>query len=273
MDPESPWINNGFIALRHYESVDSYKEELAASHLIAESSMTRLRGLTNLPRSRIQYHTVEPYFRLIMTNDVAFVSSYAEHPSVQVRDLPVYAYRSDPGSLYWAFKRYFNDVWHNRSSAGLERSAREGQFEVSAGGIVFTAADGGVYVALVEREDGSWVLPKGHQETRDKDLQETALREVSEELGIDRELIRVERKLDEYASGETVEDHGERKVIYFFMMQSPSGLLPLKQDVDHRAARWWKISEELPYMRYPYQRTLLAETAERTYGVMVRFQG
>ena len=273
MDPESPWINGGFIALRHYESVDSYKAELDASHAIAESSMIRLRVMVNLLRSGIRYHAVEPYFRLLITNDVAFVSSYAEHPSVQVRDLPVYAYRSDAGSLYWALKRYFNDVWHNRSSIGRKRTADDGEPEISAGGIVFAAEDGETYVALVQRDDGSWVLPKGHQETRDKDLRETAVREVSEELGIDPALIRVERKLDEYAAGEAVEEHGERKVIYFFVMQTTGGIPPVKPDVDHRAARWWKISEELPYMHYPYQRTLLAEQADRTYAVTVRFQG
>jgi 8-oxo-dGTP pyrophosphatase MutT (NUDIX family) len=273
MDPESPWINGGFVELRHYESVNSYKEELAASHAIAESSMVRLRTMVKLPRSGIRYHTVEPYFRLVMTNDVAFVASYAEHPSVQVRDLPIYAYRSDPGSLYWAFKRHFNDVWHNGSSIGLRKTTGDGQLEISAGGIVFATAGGETYVALVQREDGSWVLPKGHQEVQDKDLSETALREVSEELGIDQSTIRIERKLDEYASGEGVEGHGERKIVYFFVMQSSVGIPPVKPDVDHRSARWWKISEELPYMRYPYQRTLLAEQAEQMYSVMVRFRG
>jgi 8-oxo-dGTP pyrophosphatase MutT (NUDIX family) len=273
MDPESPWINGGFVALRHYESVDSYKKELAASHAIAESSMARLGTMINLRRSGIKYHTVEPYFRLVMTNDVAFVSSYAEHPSVQVRDLPVYAYRSSPGSLYWAFKRHFNDVWHNSSSPRPGKSGQE-QIEVSAGGIVFATVHGETYVGLVQREDGSWVLPKGHQETRDKDLRETAVREVSEELGIDAAAIRVERSLDAYASGEPVEEATERKVVYFFVMQSSAeGIPAIRPDVDHRAARWWNISEELPYMRYPYQRTLLAEISERMYSVMIRFQG
>jgi 8-oxo-dGTP pyrophosphatase MutT (NUDIX family) len=273
MDSESPWINGGFIALRHYESVDSFKKELAASHAIAESSMTRLRTMMDLPRSGIQYHTAEPCFRLVMTNDAVFVSSYAEHPSVQVRDLPVFAYTSDPGSLYWAFKRHFNDIWHNCSSSGPFRSARDERVEVSAGGIVLATDDGETYVALVQREDGSWVLPKGHHEERDKDLSETAVREVSEELGIDRASIRVEQRLDEYALDETVEKYGERKVTHFFVMRYASeGIPPVKPDIDHRDARWWNISEKLPYMHYAYQRTLLAETAERMYGVMVRFE-
>jgi len=145
---------------------------------------------------------------------------------------------------------------------------------VSAGGIVLARANGEIYVALVQREDGSWVLPKGHKEALDEDLSETAVREVSEELGIDRASIRVERRLDEYASDEIVEEHGGRKITYFYIMHpSDEGIPSVKPDVDHRDARWWKISEELPYMRYAYQRTLLAETAERLYEITVRFRG
>lgn len=275
MDPESPWINNGFLALRHYESINSYKKELTSSHAIVQSSMHRLRSMAHLARSGIRYHSVEPYFRLLMTEEVVFVSSYAEHPSAQVRDLPVFAFRAEPGSLYWAFKRYFNDVWHNGSSMGLALSSTEHPEEdpeVSAGGIVLTTVDAKTYVALVQREDGSWVLPKGHRESREEDLRETAVREVSEELGLDSSSLQVGEKLDEYTSDETAAKYGGRKVTYFYIMQYPTAALPnIRPDVDHMDARWWKISEKLPYMRYAYQRTLLAETVERMFALMIRF--
>lgn len=275
MDPESPWINDGFIALRHYESIESYKNELASSHAIVESSMRRLRSMANIARSGIHYHTVEPYFRFLMTEDVAFVSSYAEHPSAQVRDLPVFAFQAHPGSLYGAFKRHFNDVWHNNSSVSPAVSNAEHPDEdpeVSAGGIVLATVEGQHYVALVQREDGSWVLPKGHRESREEALRDTAVREVSEELGLDSSLLQVGERLDEYTSDETTAKYGGRKVTYFFIMQHMALTLPqIRPDIDHLSAQWWKISEELPYMWYTYQRTLLAETAERMFGLMVRF--
>jgi 8-oxo-dGTP pyrophosphatase MutT (NUDIX family) len=275
MDPESPWISNGFIALRHYESIASYKRELESSHAILESSMRRLRSMTSIARSGVRYHAVEPYFRFLMTEDVVFVSSYAEHPSVQVRDLPVFAYRASPGSLYWAFKRHFNDVWHNASRPSPVTASAdhpELDLEISAGGIVLATETDEIYVALVQREDGSWVLPKGHRESPMEDLSDTAVREVSEELGLDQASLQVGEKLDEYTSDETAAKHNGRKVTYFFVMRYVGDGLPqVSPDLDHLSARWWKITERLPYLHYAYQRTLLAETVERLYGHMIRF--
>jgi 8-oxo-dGTP pyrophosphatase MutT (NUDIX family) len=272
MHVESPWINRGLIELRHYESIASYKKELGASHAIVESSMVRLRSMINLSRSEIRYHEAEPCFRIVMTEDVAFVSSYAEHPSIQVRDIPVFACKAEQGSLYGAFQRYFNDIWQNSSYAGVPPAGRKQSPEVSAGGIVFTTVNGADYVALVQRHDGGWVLPKGHR-SGGEELRATAVREVSEETGLERSSLLVREKLDAYASDETGEMYDEQKVVHFFVMRyAGDELPPLTADVDHRDARWWNTAEELPNIHYPYQRTLLAETMERITGHMVRFR-
>jgi hypothetical protein len=62
MDPESPWISNGFIALRHYESIASYKRELESSHAIlpvtarAWLSQPRLSRQPSMSRMKQQSH-------------------------------------------------------------------------------------------------------------------------------------------------------------------------------------------------------------------------
>jgi 8-oxo-dGTP pyrophosphatase MutT (NUDIX family) len=152
--------------------------------------------------------------------------------------------------------------------------SHEGEdLEISAGGIVLTRISGETYVALLQREDGSWVLPKGHQERRDKSLHETAIREVSEELGLDRSSIQVEQKLDAYVSDETFGGPTVRKVNQFFVMLHQAETIPLlKPDADHRDARWWKISETLPHMHYAHQRTLLVQTIEQMFAYTIRFR-
>ncbi len=135
MDPKSGWINRGLMALRQYESLADFKKELRASHDIAEFAMKKFARSLGLHRSGIKYHVVEPYFRMLITDEVAFVSSYAENPTTQVRDLPVFVFPNQTGSLYRAFKRHFNDVWHNHSKEGgyLKETI---EAEISAGGIL-----------------------------------------------------------------------------------------------------------------------------------------
>jgi len=50
-----------------------------------------------------------------------------------------------------------------------------------AGGVVLNSAGN---VLLIQHRNGTWVFPKGHLET-DEDYLDTALREVSEEAGVD----------------------------------------------------------------------------------------
>ncbi len=265
LDPESRWVDRGLMALRRYESLDDFRKELQASHQIVESAMRKTAVRLGLHNSGVKYNLGEPYFRALLTEHVAFVSSYAEHPSVQVRELPVHEFRPGHGSLYGALKRHFNDLWHNASRPGPYLQATL-EPEVSAGGVVLARRAGRTYVALVMREDGSWVLPKGHKE-RGEDLLAAARREIFEETGLPPELLVLERQLDEFSHDETARRLDVTKVNCFFLMRLASDVLPeLRPDPDHGAARWFALDEPWPYLFYAYQRTLLAEVAERELG-------
>lgn len=272
LHPESRWINRGLMALRQYESLSDFKKELTSVHQIAESGMGKFAKQLDLHNSGIKYHHSEPYFRMVITDDVAFVSTYAEHPSVQVRDLPVFAFHNEPGGLYGSLKRHFNDLWHNQSGLGdYLRTTIEP--EVSAGGILVAHVGLRAYVALVMRDDGSWVLPKGHKEVNDRDLELAAVREVSEETGVPASQIRVIKRLDEYAYDETAVKHESTKIVYLFLMQYRDNTLPeLRSDADHSDARWWPVDQPFPFMFYAYQRTLLAEVMQNEFGTDLQFE-
>ncbi len=146
--------------------------------------------------------------------------------------------------------------------------------EVSAGGIILAEADGALHLALLQRRDGGWVLPKGHQEPRDADLRATAFREIQEELGLDPEVIDVERELDAYTSTDTFGALTVQKINQFFMMRlrgRDAPLPPLLADDDHEDAQWWSTSRELPPMHYPHQRAILCAAVEPMLGFPLRF--
>jgi 8-oxo-dGTP pyrophosphatase MutT (NUDIX family) len=269
LDPTCSWISESAAALRRYESMENYRRNLTASHAVLEVGVHRLAQLCPWVTTEIRYHSVQPCFRLLMTDDSVFLASYADEPSNQVRDLPVLRFDRGTGSLYHAFERMFQSSWNSSEPAS---PAPLPSIEVSAGGILLTRDEDRTLVALVERADGTWALPKGHRADREEDLRETARREVCEELGLVAQDIVVGRPLDDYTYDESVQPSRATKVIYLFVMELVLGGCPkLQADAVHRSARWWRVDEPLPRLRYAYQRTLLAEVLEQELGVVPSF--
>jgi len=56
--------------------------------------------------------------------------------------------------------------------------------EKSAGAIIFRREGGNIYYLLLHYESGHWDFPKGHIEN-EEEIQETVLREVKEETGLE----------------------------------------------------------------------------------------
>lgn len=266
LHPNSRHLSRGFMALRKRESLDDIQNELKNNHEIVESAMMRISPNLNT-KSAIRYHHGEPYFRMIITEHAAFVSSYTEVPSIQVARLPVYRFIKDYASLYGPLKRYFNDIWHNYAQPGnYETSMIE--TESSAGGIVVASFGADKYIALLQRDDGTWVLPKGHKRKGDLDLKSTALREVSEELGLPESKLRIDRRLDDYAYDETAKRYGEKKMvrIYLFQLVDSASTPPrLHPDPDHITASWWRVGDPWPEFFYTYQRILIGEIADQLF--------
>jgi 8-oxo-dGTP pyrophosphatase MutT (NUDIX family) len=268
MSPESRWISShstadgrtvkGLISLRKHESLETFLNEIRVSHQFVENGFREFAKILSNTRSGVRYFTGEPFWRMVMTEETAFVSNYADTSVSQVRDLPVHRFDNVPGSFYTAFHRHFNSIWHNQSEPG--RSLDTGvDFAVSAGGIVYADDAERRHILLLKRHDGAWVLPKGHKKLTDTSLEETALREVAEESGIRASSLQVEESLDTYTDS-TFDFQGERKVVTIFSIRYlGSGLPSLTPDADHAEAHWWPIAESVPEMLYPYQSTLVAE--------------
>ncbi len=88
----------------------------------------------------------------------------------------------------------------------------------ASGGIVYRHDETGVAIVLLQRHDGLWVLPKGHCKASDGSLEESALREISEETGLDTEQLVVEQKLGSYVD-RAFADQGEEKTVHIFQIR------------------------------------------------------
>lgn len=267
LSQNSPWINRGFMALRKYETLEDFKSELTSSHIIVEMGMKKLIKEKPLEKSGIKYHKGEPYFRFILIDDSIFVSSYAENPTEQVRDLPVFEIKKSFGSLYGALKKHFNDLWINNSEFSKTYTEYI-DVEVSAGGFVFCKNNSEVYLALVQRDDGSWVLPKGHKKASDFNIEATAIREISEETGLSSKNMRCMKKLDSYTFDEIASEYDVNKINHFFLVEYISDELPiLKTDFEHNAAKWWNVKKQLPFLFYIYQKIIISETIKKEFNI------
>lgn len=123
----------------------------------------------------------------------------------------------------------------------------------AAGGIVLRYGDHGPEVALLGRmNDGSWVFPKGTP-TAGETVEETALREVREETGLE---VRIVRALGEMtysfaASGERV-----HKIVHFFLME-PIGGHPSLHDAEYDEVRWVTVPEARRMLSFDTYRQVL----------------
>ena len=71
------------------------------------------------------------------------------------------------------------------------------QYEVSSGAVVFTRKENNIYFAFVKSLEGYYGFPKGHIEGNETE-EETALREIYEEIGIRAQIITGFRTIDEH---------------------------------------------------------------------------
>jgi 8-oxo-dGTP pyrophosphatase MutT (NUDIX family) len=130
--------------------------------------------------------------------------------------------------------------------------------QVSAGGVVFREVDGGFQVALISvGEDGRWQLPKGTP-GRDESTEQTALREVREETGLQSELVQPLDKIEYwfYVRGKTrpVRIH---KHVYFFLLRYLGGDTR-NHDHEVNEARWVDLEQAEAMLAFESEKKVLA---------------
>lgn len=123
----------------------------------------------------------------------------------------------------------------------------------AAGGVVLRDGAGGLEVVLAGRlADGSWVFPKGTPDEGES-IEETALREVREESGLEVRIIRPLGTMEYWfaAAGERV-----HKVVHFFVMEATGGDLA-RHDTEYDLVRWVPVDEARAMLTFDSYRAVL----------------
>ncbi len=129
--------------------------------------------------------------------------------------------------------------------------------DVSAGGVAYRLGPAGVEVALVGRTvPERWALPKGTP-SRGESIEQTAVREVSEETGLHVRLVRPLRDIEYWFVL-----HGTRhfKTVHFYLMEVIGGDTSL-HDHEYDVSALFPLEEALARLSYPNEREVLLAAA------------
>lgn len=130
---------------------------------------------------------------------------------------------------------------------------------VAAGGVVFREGEEGIEIVLVSRHaSGLFALPKGKVDPGEQ-VEETALREVREETGLEAEILDRLGEVRYWFTDET----GERvnKVVYFFLMR-PVGGDTADHDHEFDDVGWFHLVEAERLLTHKNQLHILNRAAE-----------
>ena len=119
-------------------------------------------------------------------------------------------------------------------------------FEKSCGAVIFKSVGGNIeYLCISHRNDGHWGFPKGHIEKNESE-QETAVREVREETGIQITLISGFREKVEYPVKQGV----IKDVIFFLAMVNNDDDVHIQLDElqDYKWANFKTAKQLLTYI-------------------------
>jgi 8-oxo-dGTP pyrophosphatase MutT (NUDIX family) len=153
---------------------------------------------------------------------------------------------------------------NKQQRADRSRRARTAR-ATSCGGVVIRETDEGLEICLGrrrrERDGSSWTLPKGTP-TDAESVEETALREVAEETGLE---VRISAPVGAIEYFFTQNGTRIHKTVHFFLMEATGGSLD-KHDHEFDEVRWMPIDEARRLLSYPTERQVV-ETALSVAGV------
>ena len=128
----------------------------------------------------------------------------------------------------------------------------------AAGGVVMRGAGEDAEVVLAGRSnDGTWVLPKGTPDAGES-IEETALREVREETGLDVSIVAPIGVIDYWFAvpGERV-----HKFVHFFLMRANGGDMA-QHDHEYDDVRWVNVRDARRMLSFETYREILDRAIE-----------
>ena len=108
-----------------------------------------------------------------------------------------------------------------------------------------------------ERDGRTWTLPKGTPK-RDESTEQTALREVTEETGLDVRIIRPLESIEYWfvQSGRRI-----HKTVHYFLMEPAGGDLS-RHDHEFDQVKWVDFGEAASVLTFETERALVARAAD-----------
>ena len=127
------------------------------------------------------------------------------------------------------------------------------QFEKSCGAIVYRKHHGNIELLLIQNQNCShWSFPKGHVEKGETE-EETAIREIKEETGIDVILDTSFRKVVTYAPKKEI----TKDVIYFLAKATTYDYTPREDEI--AKIKWVEINHAGEILSYDNIRQLVSQ--------------
>ena len=128
---------------------------------------------------------------------------------------------------------------------------------VSSGGVVYRWVDGRLEVVLCGRDEPvRWSLPKGTPDPGET-LEETALREVQEETGLEPVIEDRIRSIDYWFSDKDNEVR-YHKTVHFYLMKTVGGDVSL-HDPEFDVVQWFTYEDGVGNLAYPNEADVLRE--------------
>ena len=117
-----------------------------------------------------------------------------------------------------------------RENRVLTLVQEEVQYEKSCGAVVYCEEENKMKYLLVCEHGGYWVFPKGHMEEGEAE-QETALREIKEETGLDVTLVDGFRVTDEHSLAREGRPNTIKQTVYFLAKCGSVNFVPQESEV------------------------------------------
>lgn len=133
---------------------------------------------------------------------------------------------------------------------------------VSAGGIVYRTGEDGLEVVVCGRDsDGVWGLPKGTPDAGES-LEQTAVREVTEETGLDVRIVGELGTVEYWFARDGVRYH---KWVHHYLMEATGGDTS-KHDVEYDRVEWLPVEDAMRRLSFKNEVAIVEKAKQMVEG-------